>query len=142
MTNCLFLGPQNARPQDHGQQETSRGAHETGVARSRAGAIAFFETQRGGWRAGTRLLLYTGFPSAAVWDEDREGRTAPYWRLDWRVQKRWPLGDTGGFWAFTAEILNATVNQEQVAPDCVNDQCAGETIGPVTVPSLGVEAAF
>ena len=44
--------------------------------------------------------------------------------------------------SFVAEVLNATLSQEVLNYVCYSDGCRGDKIGPVTVPSLGVEAAF
>jgi hypothetical protein len=52
--------------------------------------------------------------------------------VDVRLEKRWVLSQK--VWlSFVAEIMNATLNKEVLF---------GETIGPVTIPSLGVEMGF
>ena len=114
------------------------------------------------WRAGARFVFYSGIPvemsseeavvspagevpapvPIPVASEIVQVRTAPYWRIDWRIQKRWRIGSSGAWWAFTAEVLNTTLNREEVSPDCPDGSCTGERIGPVTVPAIGVEAAF
>ncbi len=108
------------------------------------------------WRSSIRAVTYSGLPSFS--DNgylDYEGgesaprtnpqhlpRTPWYWRLDLRVQKRWPVGTHGAYWAVTFEALNATLNREVVSQSCSPYQCIQQKIGPITLPSLGVEAAY
>jgi hypothetical protein len=108
------------------------------------------------WRAGTRFVFYTGIPveiAETEWVQTPEGgyarplppqllRTKPFYRIDWRIQKRWRLGHEGGWWAFTAEVLNTTLHNEEVSPACPDGTCEAEIIGPVTIPAIGVEAAL
>jgi TonB family protein len=96
------------------------------------------------WRAGARLLYYTGTPK---WGEDQEGqdldpidvgssdveREPAYVRLDLRLEKRWVIG-RDAWLSFVFEFLNATLDKETWP--------GGEQIGPVSVPSLGLEAGF
>jgi hypothetical protein len=58
-----------------------------------------------------------------------------------RLEKRWNLGATG-FWALVAEVQNTTLRRETLELSCYAYGCESESIGPVTVPSLGVEASF
>lgn len=95
------------------------------------------------WRFGTRFTYYTGFPieeDSVVPENPR--RVPSFFRLDWRLEKRWPLGDHGGYWSFVFEVLNTTLNKEVVDRTCSAGACADEEIGPVTVPSIGLEAFF
>lgn len=94
------------------------------------------------WRAGTRFTIYTGTP---VVPPGGNGLIPPprsltpdrdplFYRLDLRLEKRWNLNEAKTTWlSFVAEILNATLHTEVLQ---------GQTIGPVTIPSLGVEGAF
>lgn len=97
------------------------------------------------WRVGSRLVFYTGFPVQE--DSDPASRRAapdrvpPFHRIDLRLEKKWPLGKRG-YWAFVLEVLNATLQKEVVDVDCSGGRCREDAIGPVTIPSLGVEAAF
>jgi hypothetical protein len=59
-------------------------------------------------------------------------RDPAFYRLDLRVEKRWTLGRAAWI-SFVVEVMNATLHKEQFA---------GEEIGPITIPSIGVEAAF
>jgi hypothetical protein len=74
-------------------------------------------------------------------------RDAPFFRLDVRLEKRWPLGKDG-YIAFIAEGQNVTLSKE-VTPfglSCqgtpTTTQCRHSAVGPITIPSLGVEASF
>jgi TonB family protein len=91
------------------------------------------------WRAGTRLTLYTGAPRV----ESSNGLVAPprdpdpqrdpvFYRVDLRLEKRWVLSPSAWI-SFVAEMMNATLTKEVVLD---------QTIGPVSIPSLGLEAAF
>lgn len=69
-------------------------------------------------------------------------RTDPFWRLDWRLEKRWPIGENGQWWSIVAEVLNTTLNKEMIQRECDPEGCRSEVIGPVTIPSIGVEASL
>lgn len=112
------------------------------------------------WRASTRAVIYSGIPSRYEnWNGDSSynlgasgstartnpeylPRTPAYWRLDWRLQKRWLVGQKGAYWAATFEVLNTTINLEAVSQSCSANACRAEKIGPITIPSIGVEAAY
>ncbi len=96
------------------------------------------------WRAGTRVTLYTGAPTkAATSDSPTTTTTATsnvsdpardplFYRIDVRLEKRWQLAPTAWL-SFVAEMLNATLHKEIVS---------GQEIGPVSIPSLGLEGGF
>jgi hypothetical protein len=90
------------------------------------------------WRAGTRFSLYSGAPIYdGLDDQPITARLSPsrdpvFYRLDLRVEKKWLLGDHG-FLALVIEMLNATLNTETIG---------GQEVGPVSIPSIGVEGAF
>jgi hypothetical protein len=97
-----------------------------------------------GWRAGGRFSFYSGTPVQPEHDpqgdedpsharEASDEREPSFYRLDLRVEKRWGLRGTGWI-SFVAELMNATFNKETWP--------GGEEIGPVSIPSLGVEAGF
>jgi hypothetical protein len=105
-------------------------------------AVAAYDLGRR-WRAGGRFVFYTGNPELAISDPEHESRLPPFYRLDVRVEKRWPIGTSGAFWAFVVEVLNTTLNREVVARDCGDDgDCSEQAIGPVVIPSLGLEGRF
>ena len=92
------------------------------------------------WRAGSRLLFYTGAPVQASNDEGAvqpepdasPPRDPAYYRIDGRIEKRWN-GDDGIWLSFVAEVLNATARKEILG---------GEEFGPIVIPSLGFEGGF
>lgn len=104
-----------------------------------ANAAVLFDLGRN-WRAGTRFTLYTGVPTQS---SSNNGLTPPprvtdpprdplFYRVDVRFEKRWTWGRSTWL-SFVAECLNATLHKEVLL---------GQTIGPVTIPSLGVEGGF
>jgi hypothetical protein len=93
------------------------------------------------WRAGTRLVFYTGLPKAPDPTDPDSTRLPAFFRVDLRLEKRWQLGETSWI-SFVAEWMNATLSKEAVTTTCTLDGCEAETIGPVTIPSLGVEGGF
>jgi outer membrane receptor for ferrienterochelin and colicin len=98
-----------------------------------------------GWTAGLRGSYYTGIPAELFGSRrsfENPPRTRPFYRFDWRLEKRWLVGQNGAFWALVFEVLNTTLNREQIARDCRETPCTEENIGPVTIPSIGVEASF
>jgi hypothetical protein len=90
------------------------------------------------WRAGSRLLVYTGAPlqtSKGGIPSPRfsnPSRDPAFYRLDLRLEKRWRLSPKTHL-SFIVEVMNATLNK---------DVLFGTTIGPVTIPSVGVEMVF
>jgi len=91
------------------------------------------------WRAGARLVFYTGVPKTiasrglVVQPPSLHPERDPgFFRLDLRVEKRWLVG-ARGYLSLVFELLNATLSKETIA---------SQTIGPVTIPSIGVEAGF
>ena len=105
-----------------------------------------------GWRAGARLFFYTGRP----YSDTRDGlpiapynseRLPSFYRIDVRLEKRWRLGEHTGI-ALVLEGLNVTARKEAVTVTCTprglgsNDKCVPDEIGPVTIPSLGVELVY
>jgi len=91
-----------------------------------------------GWRTGTRYTMYSGAPVRTQEDDDEAidvsdpPRDPLFYRVDFRVEKKWRLKDS--IWlSFVIEMLNATANPEIID---------GNTIGPVTLPSIGFEGGF
>ena len=110
------------------------------------------------WRAGARFVTYGGIPMHAVAPAFPEqivakppDRTPAFVRIDLRVEKRWNIGKTGWI-SFVAEALNATLSREVTGYECqtalllpgatVNPKCRERVIGPVSVPSVGVEGGL
>jgi len=93
------------------------------------------------WRAGTRVVFYTGVPQASGDDGAPSERLPPFFRVDLRLEKRWALSATAHV-AVVAEWLNATLTKEAIATRCTLAGCESQFIGPVTIPSLGLEGGF
>jgi len=97
-----------------------------------------------GWRGGVRGTFYTGIPvRVGITSVARHPpRTPPFWRIDTRFEKRWRLASSGASVALVLEVLNATLNDEVESSSCYAYGCKEARIGPITLPSVGVEAAF
>ena len=93
------------------------------------------------WRVGTRLVFYTGLPKASDPSDPDSTRLPAFFRADLRGEKRWQLGEKTWI-SIVAEWMNATLSKEAVTTTCTLSGCQAETIGPVTIPSLGVEGGF
>jgi TonB family protein len=110
------------------------------------------------WRLGARVVFYTGTPYS---DNYLPGQGSPvpplndrlyppFYRVDLRVEKRWPLGNERSI-AFVAEVQNVTLSKEARSYECSARQigsaplsmtCSVRELGPITLPSVGVEAFF
>jgi hypothetical protein len=108
------------------------------------------------WRAGGRFLFYTGTPYSQLHGTFQVPpyhayRTPVFFRVDFRIEKRWPIGEMGSI-AFVLEVQNVTLSKEVtgLGLDCEGNgtaqgetnQCEQSKIGPLTIPSVGVEAFF
>ena len=96
------------------------------------------------WRFGGRVLFYTGIPAEVAYTEAARHppRTPAFWRLDFKLEKRWYIRRPDRWWGINLEVLNTTLNKEQLTGSCNAFSCKYEEIGPVTVPSLAFEGAF
>jgi hypothetical protein len=93
------------------------------------------------WRAGTRVTFYTGLPKAPDPTDPSATRLSPFFRTDLRLEKRWQINRR--FWiSFVAEWMNVTLTKESIGTSCTLQGCQETKIGPVTIPSLGVEGGF
>jgi hypothetical protein len=108
------------------------------------------------WRAGARFVVYSGAPYSALSGNlpvppYNSRRDPPFFRLDVRLEKRWLLGQDR-FIAFVLEGQNVTLSQEsntlgkdctgRMTPGTYTTECDRGKIGPITIPSIGVEAFF
>jgi TonB family protein len=96
------------------------------------------------WRIGGRVLFYTGIPAEVAYLEAARHppRTPPFWRLDWKLEKRWYIRRPDRWWGLSIEVLNTTLNKEKLSGSCNAYACTYEEIGPVTVPALSFEGAL
>jgi hypothetical protein len=106
-------------------------------------------------RAGVRGTYYTGrpdFPTFAYGasttfsagpGQIAQHRLPPFYRLDVRVDKRWNLGK-GRWVSAVAEFFDVTLSKESIDFRCqlFTGQCVAQQIGPVALPSVGVEGGF
>jgi hypothetical protein len=108
------------------------------------------------WRAGARVMAYSGLPYSTTtgFEGPPDARAPPFVRLDVRLEKKWKA--MGGTLTFVFEWLNALLNKETFGASCSyasvppgvgrspppSPQCAPDTIGPITFPSLGLEQAW
>ncbi|MEO7033598.1 MAG: TonB-dependent receptor plug domain-containing protein [Polyangiaceae bacterium] len=96
------------------------------------------------WRLGGRWLFYSGIPVQVATQREAQTppRTPPFWRLDVKLQKRWYIKAPSAWWGVVFEVLNTTLNKETLSGDCAGSLCTYQSIGPITVPSIGAEGAF
>ncbi len=96
------------------------------------------------WRLGGRWLFYSGIPAHVAYIQAAQSppRTPPFWRLDFKLQKRWYIKRPDAWWGVVFEVLNTTLNKEVLNGNCDAFTCKYESIGPVTIPSIGAEGAF
>ncbi|HEX3696323.1 MAG TPA: TonB-dependent receptor [Polyangia bacterium] len=108
------------------------------------------------WRAGARFVYYTGAPYSDLSGNVpvppyNDHRGPPFFRVDVRLEKRWSLGRNRSL-AFVLEGLNVTLSREvttlgmdcqgMMGPQGGTTQCTPSHFGPLTIPSVGVEAIF
>ena len=96
------------------------------------------------WRVGGRWIFYSGIPTRVAYLAAAQSppRTPPFWRLDFKVQKRWYIKRPDVWWGLALEVLNTTLNKEVLNGECNALACKFDSIGPVTIPSIGAEGAF
>jgi hypothetical protein len=91
------------------------------------------------WRAGARVTFYTGSPMVQTTNtlvapprDPHPPRDPAFFRLDLRLEKRWVLSPKAWI-SLVLEMMNATLSKEVVLD---------QTIGPVSIPSIGLEVGF
>jgi TonB family protein len=112
-----------------------------------------------GWRTGARFVGYSGIPmrpSPPAFQGQVVGvpppRTPAFVRLDLRLEKRWRIGKNGWI-SGVLEALNSTLSSEVTGYECATSLsfpgvatgtpgCVDRRVGPISVPSLGVEGGF
>ncbi|MBL8743647.1 MAG: TonB-dependent receptor plug domain-containing protein [Myxococcales bacterium] len=91
-----------------------------------------------GWRSGARFSIYSGPPlqsssdPSLLYDRSNPERDPVFYRLDFRVEKKWRFLETAWL-SLVLEMVNATLNTETIN---------GNEIGPVSIPSFGLEGGF
>lgn len=113
--------------------------------RTHVAHLALLYDLGGGWKAGVRHVFYSGFPAeeataGRVLSEHPE-RTKPFYRLDARLAKRWKVGE-GGYLGVVLDVQNATLSKEVFDVRCDESGCTPRTIGPITIPTLAIEAGY
>jgi hypothetical protein len=113
--------------------------------RTHVAHLAFLYDLGGGWKAGVRHVFYSGFPAeeaapGRVLSEHPE-RTKPFYRLDARLSKRWKVGERG-YVGVVLDVQNATLSKEVFDVRCDEAGCTPRTIGPITIPTLAIEAGY
>jgi TonB family protein len=104
-----------------------------------------------GWRAGIRVLAYSGLPYASntfATDTPPDARGPPFVRVDVRLQKTWRA--LGGKMSFVFEWLNALLQKESLTTTCSAGGYGNPTVTcspqqlpiPITFPSVGLEGAW
>jgi len=99
------------------------------------------------FRSGAKLArrhsvrFYTGVPRSQDPNGADTGRLPAFFRVDLRLEKRWQLG-TNTWLSLVTEWMNATLSKEAISTDCTLRGCNTQTIGPVTIPSIGLEGGF
>jgi hypothetical protein len=119
------------------------------------------------WRAGARFFGYTGRPYTHTYEgvpvaPFNTERLPGFFRLDVRLEKTWLFG-TSTRVSVVVEGINVTLNKEVVdtvcqprgpmsggppyaggplPPGAKYDPCIQDELGPITIPSIGVEGAF
>jgi hypothetical protein len=104
-----------------------------------------------GWQAGLHVVAYSGFPYSTTGRTDLapDSRGPPFVRVDARIAKAWKA--LGGTFTFVIEGLNVLLSKESIGTSCSTTfggmgtpmtQCQPNAIGPITIPSIGVDAAW
>jgi hypothetical protein len=97
-----------------------------------------------GWHAGFRAALYSGIPQYdynTLLSGQTPARTDAVYRLDVRIEKRWHLGERG-YLSLVGEGFNVTLQKEVTGVSCSVAGCVYVKSGPITIPSIGVEAGW
>lgn len=96
-------------------------------------------------RASAKLALASGIPGRRVTPEGEfvfdGSRSQAFVRLDAKLSKRWR--PTPHFWwGSYLEVLNATHGVQVARRTCTPSGCRDEGTGPITIPSVGLEAGW
>jgi hypothetical protein len=96
-----------------------------------------------GFSSGIRGTFYSGIPADVAYLEAARAppRTTPFYRIDFRGEKRFDWGERGHV-SLVLEVVNATLNREALSASCSAYGCKQRLVGPVTIPNLGLEVTF
>ncbi len=98
-----------------------------------------------GWLVGTRTTLQSGLPTRWATADGPvfrgDDRTEPFFRVDLRGEKAWVINDTASI-SLVMELLNASFSHETTERSCNEEQCTEAGVGPLVIPSVGVEARY
>jgi hypothetical protein len=113
--------------------------------RSHVAQLAILADLGRGFRLGTRSLFYTGFPAEELNPylprTTSPERVRPFYRADLRASKRWLVGD-GAYWGIVADLQNVFLAREIIDVTCSPEGCRPRELGPITIPTLALEAGF
>ena len=93
-----------------------------------------------GIKGGSRMMLYTGFPIDNL--EPQRGRVPAFFRFDARLEKRWSIVNGRGWLSLVLEGQNVFGAKETIQETPVTGGYQATRIGPVTIPSIGLEGGF
>ncbi|MFO0613143.1 MAG: TonB-dependent receptor [Polyangiaceae bacterium] len=118
----------------------------SGFDRTHVANLALTYDFGSGWRGGVKNLFYSGTPILRRDADNRvvyDGRRLdPFYRFDARVEKRFTILDKG-FLSIVLEMLNVFVTKESIGVSCDTDgRCTTQKLGPIAIPSIGVEGGF
>lgn len=112
-----------------------------------------------GFRLGSRFVFYTGTPysqqiGGIPIPPYNNQRLPDFFRFDARFEKKWNVGKKGAWLSLVFEWMNVTLQKEAINANCSPDltlgpgstplvsKCKPQLIGPVTIPSIGLEGAL
>jgi outer membrane receptor protein involved in Fe transport len=102
-----------------------------------------------GYRAGTRIVVYSGYPITSPVpghpeDLQQSGRIPSFARFDARVEKRWRILHDRAWVSLVLEGMNVFGAKETLQMQCLTagQPCQSVQIGPVSIPSIGLEGGF
>jgi TonB family protein len=97
-------------------------------------------------RLSTKFVYASGIPGRRATERGEfvflgDDRSRPFVRLDLKVSKRW-VASPNFWWGLYGEVVNATHGVQVVRRVCGASACRDEGPGAITVPSVGIEAAW
>jgi hypothetical protein len=110
-----------------------------------------------GYRAGLRATYYSGRPDTPTLDpsgqatqvfafrpnEIDQHRLPDFYRVDVRADKTWFIGKSGAYLTLVLEFFNATLTKEAYNWSCdLSGTCNATKVGPIALPSLGIEGGL